>query len=109
MFTLSECIYLTFASGEFIFLFVPQPRFKGIDVPATVEKNAPSFCAVYEISEGTLASVHSASSTVFKTGSPEDLRDHSSSSSDISNSNSPKTGPSRRTIIRLFLSLSSLT
>jgi len=66
-------------------------RFKGIDVPATVEKNAPSFCAVYEISEGTLASVHSASSTVFKTGSPEDLRDHSSSSSDISNSNSPKT------------------
>eukprot|EP00253_Pinus_taeda_P027562 PITA_27562 len=47
-------------------------RIKAPHVPATVAKNAPTFCAVYAISKGKLISVRSATCTQQKTDNLED-------------------------------------
>lgn len=67
-------------------------RFKGLDVPAAVAKNAPNFCSVYAVSKGKLLSVRSASSKEFKIGNPEDFSDRNSGFSDMSDSSSLRTG-----------------
>lgn len=59
-------------------------RLKGVDVPTSVAKSVPNFCTVYVISKGKLTSIHSATSTVSKTGSLEDSRSLSGSFSDTS-------------------------
>lgn len=67
-------------------------RFKGLDVPATVAKNAPNFCTVYAISKGKLISVRSATSTEFKIDKSEDSSNHPSGFSDMSDSSYPSAG-----------------
>lgn len=59
-------------------------RFKGLDVPGTVGKNAPDFCTVYGISKGKLISVRSATSTEY-------YNNYSSGFSDMSDSSYART------------------
>lgn len=66
-------------------------RFKGLDVPGTVGKNAPDFCTVYGISKGKLISVRSATSTEFRTSHTEYSSNNPSGFSYMSDSSYPGT------------------